>query len=139
LATIAGVLVGGWAVNRLGILRSLFTFALLQGISNLSFMVVALLGKQYGAMIVATVIENFCGGTATAEFLAFLMSLCDRQFTATQYALLSSLFAFGGTLVGSWSGFVAQLGWVPFWGLTSLGALPGMILLPLIRPHSSRH
>jgi PAT family beta-lactamase induction signal transducer AmpG len=129
-ATLAGVFVGGWAVKRLGIRSSLIWFGIVQGISNLSFMALALAGQDYPVMYGATFVENFSGGTGTAAFLAFLMSLCDKQFSATQYALLSSLFGLGGALAGSTSGWLAeQVGWAPFWGLTSLGALPGLVLI----------
>jgi hypothetical protein len=77
----------------MGINRSLWIFGFLQALSNLTFTMVALLGKNYPAMIAAIGIENICGGLGTAAFVAFLMSLCDKRFTATQYALLSSLMA----------------------------------------------
>jgi PAT family beta-lactamase induction signal transducer AmpG len=131
-ATIAGVGFGGWVVKKLGIPKALLIFGILMGASNLSYMVVALLGVHYPAMFSATVIDNFCAGAATAAFLGFLMSLCDKQFSATQYALLSSLFPLGGTLLGSLSGFLATLGWPLFYALTALATLPGVGLLLVI-------
>ncbi|GAB4214186.1 MAG: AmpG family muropeptide MFS transporter [Synechococcales cyanobacterium] len=131
-ATVTGVSFGGWVVKRLGIPKSLLLFGLLMGVSNLSYMVVALLGVNYGAMFTATVIDNFCAGAATAAFLGFLMSLCDKQFSATQYALLSSLFPLGGTVLGSLSGYLATLGWPLFFALTALATLPGMGLMLMI-------
>ncbi len=134
LATLAGAVAGGAGVNRWGIHRALWVFGILQGVSNLSFVALALIGKNYAAMVGTVVIENFCGGMGTSAFLAFLMSLCARQFTATQYALLSSLFAMGGTVAGASSGYLAAVGWPLFFGLTGLGALPGLLLLPWLRP-----
>ncbi|MBD2102758.1 AmpG family muropeptide MFS transporter [Leptolyngbya sp. FACHB-261] len=135
IATLAGAFIGGALVNRSGILRALWFSGILQGISNLSFTGLALLGQNYPGMVGVITIENFCGGMGTSAFLAFLMSLCDRQFTATQYALLSSLFAVGGTVAGSFSGYLAeQMAWAPFFALTAAGALPGLAILLLIRP-----
>lgn len=137
-ATIAGVTVGGWVVKQFGIPKALIGFGILMGASNLSYMVVALLGVNYPAMFSATVIDNFCAGAATAAFLGFLMSLCDKQYSATQYALLSSLFPLGGTLLGSLSGFLATLGWPLFYALTALATLPGvgiyLLILAATRP-----
>ena len=78
--------------------------------------------------------ENLCGGMGTAAFVALLMSLCDRRFSATQYALLSALAAVGRVYVGPVSGFlVSAIGWAPFFFLTFLIALPGLALLWIMR------
>ncbi len=129
LATLGGTLIGGLGVSRLGIYSALLLFGILQGLSNLGFVGVASLGQNYPAMVGAIILENGTGGMGTAAFLAFLMSLCDRQFSATQYALLSSLFAIGGIVSGSISGYLASLGWIPFFFLTTLGAVPSLLLL----------
>jgi MFS transporter, PAT family, beta-lactamase induction signal transducer AmpG len=93
LATIVGVLAGGAVLSQLGINRSLWVFGGLQAISNLSYLILAQLGKNYPFMVLAINIENFCAGLGTAAFVAFLMSLCNQRFSATQFALLSSLMA----------------------------------------------
>jgi len=135
LSTIFGTLAGGAVIARLGLNRSLWLFAFLQAFSNLSFTGLALLGKNHAAMAAAIGVENICGGMGTAAFIAFLMSLCDKRFTATQYALLSSLMATTRILAGAPSGFMAEsLGWAVFYAVSTLGALPGIALLPRFAP-----
>lgn len=133
-ATLVGSFVGGVGVNRLGIHRALLVFATLQGLSNLGFVSLALQGQNLPLMVGVISVENLTGGMGTTAFLAFLMSLCDKKYSATQYALLTSLFAIGGTLSGSISGYLAQLGWGTFFLLTVACALPGIGLLLVIRP-----
>ena len=93
-------------------------------------MALAWVGKSFSLLLTAVVFENFSGGMGTAAFVAFLMSLCDHRYTATQYALLSALSAVGRVFVGPPSGFLAQeVGWVTFFFITFLAALPGIWLL----------
>ena len=133
-ASVAGALVGGAVMVRLGLFRSLLAFGILQAITNLSFMALAWVGKDYLLMVVAVVLENLAGGMGTAAFVAFLMSLCDSRYTATQYALLSALSAVGRVFVGPPSGFLVEaVGWVVFFFLTFLVAIPGLWLLWWLR------
>lgn len=135
LSTIFGTLAGGGIIARIGINRSLWIFAFVQALSNLSFTALAMLGKNYAAMVGAIGMENICGGMGTAAFIAFLMSLCDKRFTATQYALLSSLMAVTRVLAGVPTGFmVTSMGWAAFYAVSTLGALPGILLLPRFAP-----
>ncbi|KMP12421.1 muropeptide transporter [Candidatus Nitromaritima sp. SCGC AAA799-C22] len=130
IATILGALFGGVVLARLGLYRSLMVFGILQAVSNLSFMVLAHVGKVYSMMVLAVAFENLSGGMGTAAFVAFLMALCDHRFTATQFALLSALASLGRVFVGPPSGFLAQeVGWVVFFFITFLAALPGLGLL----------
>lgn len=130
ISTILGTLAGGSLISKLGVNRSLWIFAFLQAISNLSFTVLAMVGKSYSGMVATVAIENICAGMATAGFMAFLMSLCDKRFTATQYALLSSLMAVTRVLAGAPTGYMAKhLGWIDFFTLSVLGAVPGILLL----------
>ena len=134
-STILGSLVGGSMIAKLGINRALWVFAFLQALSNLSFTGLALLGHNYPAMITAVGIENICGGMGNAAFIAFLMSLCDKRFTATQYALLSSLMALARVVAGAPTGFLANhFGWPWFFALSVLGGLPGILLLNRFAP-----
>ena len=111
-------------------------FGILQAISNLSFMALAYVGKVYSVMVVAIAFENLAGGKGTAAFVAFLISLCDHRFTATQFALLSALASLGRIFVGPPSGFLSQeVGWVIFFFITFLAALPGLVLLYGMRRH----
>lgn len=134
-STILGTLVGGGVIARIGIFRSLWVFAFLQAISNFTFTALALVGKSHPVMIAAVGIENTCGGMGTAAFIAFMMSLCDKRFTATQYALLTSIMALTRVMAGVPTGFMVEaLGWPRFYALSVLGALPGILLLPRIAP-----
>jgi len=133
-ATIFGALAGGALMIRLGLYRSLMAFGILQAVSNLSFMALALAGKSYPLMIVAVGFENFSGGMGTAAFVALLMALCDHRFTATQYALLSALASFGRVYVGPAAGYATDprylgLDWATFFFVTFIVALPGLALL----------
>jgi PAT family beta-lactamase induction signal transducer AmpG len=133
-ATIVGALFGGALMVKLGLYRSLMVFGLLQAVSNLGFWALAAAGKSYLLMLLAVGFENLSGGMGTAAFVALLMALCDKRFTATQYALLSALAAFGRVYVGPAAGYATdpkQLGlaWTTFFGLTFILALPGLVLL----------
>lgn len=135
LSTILGTLVGGGIIAKIGINRSLWIFAFLQAFSNLGFTGLALVGKHFSALVGAVGLENICSGMGTAAFLAFLMSLCDKRFTATQFALLSSLMAITRVVAGAPTGFLAQsLGWPMFYAVSALGALPAILLLPRFAP-----
>ncbi len=98
IATIVGALFGGTIMVKLGLFRSLMIFGFFQMVSNLSFMVLAWIGKSYPAMITAVAFENISGGMGTAAYTALLMALCDRRYSATQYALLSSLSPWAASL-----------------------------------------
>ena len=135
VATIIGTLAGGALLSKIGINRSLWIFAVLQALGNLSYFALALAGKDYPLMVSAINIENFCAGLETAAFVAFLMSLCNQRFSATQYALLSSLMAFSRDILVAPAGLLAQrTGWPLFFVLTAIAALPGLILLPFFAP-----
>lgn len=129
-ATIIGALFGGALMARLRLFRSLLLFGILQAVSNLSFMVLALMGKSYAMMVFTIAFENLAGGMGTAAFVAFLMALCNHNFTATQFALLSALASLGRVYVGPVSGIlVNDFGWLIFFLITFLAAIPGLILL----------
>jgi PAT family beta-lactamase induction signal transducer AmpG len=83
-------------------------FGILQAVSILTFMLLALAGKSFPLMVFAVAAENICGGMGTAAFVALLMALCDHRFTATQYALLSALSAFGRVYVGPVAGYATD-------------------------------
>jgi len=86
-------------------------------------------------MILTINVENFCAGLGTAAFLAFFMSLCNQEYSATQYALLSSLYAFSQNIVVSPAGAIAKsTGWPLFFLLSFMASLPGLALLPLFAP-----
>ena len=133
-ATIVGALAGGALMAKLRLYRALLAFGLLQAVTNLGFMLLAIAGKSYPLMVVVVGLENLCGGMGTAAYVALLMALCDRRFSATQYALLSALSAVGRVYVGPAAGYLVKaLDWAPFFFLTFLIALPGLALLVAMR------
>ena len=133
-ATLFGLVAGGALMARLRLYRSLLLFGLLQALTNLGFMWLALAGKSYALMIAVIIAENLCGGMGTAAFVALLMAMCDRRFSATQYALLSALASIGRVYVGPGAGYlVAAFGWAPFFFFTFLIALPGIVMLGWLR------
>ncbi|MGJ3254189.1 MAG: AmpG family muropeptide MFS transporter [Elainellaceae cyanobacterium] len=135
LATIVGVLAGGAFLSQLGINRSLWVFGGFQAISNLVYLILAQMGQNYPFMVVAINIENFCAGLGTAAFVAFLMSLCNQRFSATQFALLSSLMAVSRDILVAPAGKIAEsTGWTLFFLITLVASLPGLLLLPIFAP-----
>jgi PAT family beta-lactamase induction signal transducer AmpG len=133
-ASVAGALAGGALMLRIGLFRALLVFGVLQAVTNLGFMALAWIGRDFAVMTAVVALENLAGGMGTAAFVALLMALCDRRFSATQYALLSALSAVGRVVVGPAAGYaVAAMGWVPFFAATVATALPGLLLLLRLR------
>lgn len=131
-ATIVGGIIGGVFVNRIGILKSLFVCGLLQMLSNLMFAVLSAAGRDIRLLAVTIGVEQLSGGMGTAAFVAYLSSLCNVAYTATQYALLTSFMAFGRTVLSSSGGWMAdRMDWVSFFVLTTVAAVPGLVVLVL--------
>jgi PAT family beta-lactamase induction signal transducer AmpG len=126
-ATLLGALIGGLMMTKRPLVHSLLAFGVLQALSNLGFVLLALVGKSSVMLLAAVVIENLTGGMGTAAFVALVMSLCDPRYTATQFALLSSLEALGRVFAGRPSAdLVAAVGWAQFFFWTFVIALPGL-------------
>ena len=134
-ATLLGALAGGWLVAQIGTGRALILTGITQMLSNLMYVWLAYAGHDMRVFYLQTGVENFTDGLADAAFLTYLSALTSRAFTATQYALLSSLAAVGMRTVGAFSGSLATaLGWPGFFLLTTVAALPAMaIMLFLLR------
>lgn len=129
-AAMAGALYGGVLMVRLGLYRALVLFAVMQAVTNLGFLVLALIEKSYAALIAVVALENLTGGMGTAAFVALLMAICDRRFTATQFALLSAAASLGRVFAGPPSGFLVEAaGWAVFFFLTFVIALPAIGIL----------
>lgn len=129
-ATITGVLAGGGLVAKLGVRGTLVGFGVLQAAANSGYLALAMLGKSHLLLVFAIAVDQFCGGLATAAFTAFMMSLCNKSFSATQYALLASASTVLGRLVSGSAGyFVTAFGWATFFGATIVVALPALVLL----------
>ncbi len=161
LATITGTIVGGGIFSKIGVNQSLWIFGILQALSNLAYWLLATWGKsnlsvwipmlifdksmsigwyQTDLGLLATIFtENFCTGLGTAGFLGFMMTVCNPQFSATQFALLSSLMAVSRDILASPAGaFAKSMGWSSFFMFTIAAALPGLILLPFFAPWNGR-
>ena len=135
IANIVGALLGGSILSKIGLNRSLWVFGVLQAVSNLAYFFLSLVGKNYQAMVLAINIEQFCGGLGTTAFVAFLMSLCNQRFSATQYALLSSLMAVSRDILAAPGGeIVKSTSWSMFFLISIFAALPGLMLLPVFAP-----
>jgi PAT family beta-lactamase induction signal transducer AmpG len=135
VATLAGALIGGWLVARLGTARALVLTGLGQMLSNLMYVALAESGHSVPMLWAQVGVENFTDGLADAAFVTYLSGLTSRAFTATQYALLSSLAAVPLRTLAASSGWLAEgLGWTPFFLLTTAAALPAMgLMLWLLR------
>ena len=155
--TILGALLGGALMIRLGLWRALLLFGILQMLSNLGFWWLAVNGRGAlpgltlppfdwgfvmlaeatpvdGGLLLAIASENITSGMGTAAFLAFLMSLCNRRFSATQFALLSAFASVGRVWVGPFAGVLAQsIGWPSFFIVSTIVALPALALLLVLR------
>ncbi len=129
-ATFIGLALGGWLMAATGLYKTLWICGFLQLGSNLMFAAQAIAGNDISVLALTVGIENLAGGMGTAAFVAYLSSLCNISFTATQYALLSSFMATARIWFSSPGGWLAEnFGWVEFFLLTTLAAVPGLILL----------
>ncbi len=139
-ATIAGGLTGGVIMLRMGINRSLWIFGFLQAISTAFFALLARVGHSVPVLSGVIAFENFSAGMGTAAFVAFMASITNKKFTATQYALLSSLMGIPRVLASAPTGYFAKnLGWENFFIFCTLVAAPGMFLLIKIAPWNGKH
>jgi PAT family beta-lactamase induction signal transducer AmpG len=130
LAAMGGVALGGIAVYRLGAMRALLLGGVLQIISNLTYIVQNWAGHDLFALACTIGVENVSAGMCGAAFVAYLSGLCNRAYTATQYALLSALAPVAYRLFGSAGGAIVDwIGWTPFFVLSASLVLPSLILL----------
>jgi MFS transporter, PAT family, beta-lactamase induction signal transducer AmpG len=129
-ATLLGGFLGGVIVNGRGVVPALWICGIVQLLSNLIFVVQALVGHNLAMLTLTISVENLAGGMGTAAFVAYLSSLCNVRFTATQYALLSSFMAQARTTFAASAGFLVEAaGWVGFFMLTTAAAVPALMLL----------
>ncbi|MEA1900141.1 MAG: AmpG family muropeptide MFS transporter [Thermodesulfobacteriota bacterium] len=129
-ATIIGSLIGGVLMLRQGIYRSLWIFGFLQALSTAGFALLARIGHSISALSAVIAFENLSSGMGTAAYVAFMASITNKKFTATQYALLSSLMGVPRVLASAPTGFFAKsFGWENFFIFCTLIAVPGMLLL----------
>ncbi len=132
---VAGAILGGVVTSRFGIRRSLILCGILQSAGNLFYVLQAVEGHRLGYLAICVTVENITGGMAGTALVTYLSSLCSPAFTATQYALLSSLALLGRTVVASSGGVLSErIGWVRFFLLTTVVALPAIFLFVWIGP-----
>jgi len=134
-ASIVGGLVGGVAMIKLGINRSLWIFGVVQVVSILGFALLAEIGNDPVALFVVVAFEYFGVGLGTAAFVAFMARLSDKRFTATQLALFTSLASIPRTFANASTGYLIEsVGYTQFFLLCALIALPGMAMLYWVAP-----
>jgi len=134
VSTIIGVAFGGWVYMRWGTFKSMLIFGIGQASTNLLYVWLALAGKKIWLLALATSLDTGVGGMGLAAFVAFLVSLCSSDFSATQYALLSALASIPSKVMGYVAGIVvSMIGWADFFVVTFLTAMPGIILLVILR------
>jgi PAT family beta-lactamase induction signal transducer AmpG len=134
-ATIAGSIIGGAIMGRIGINKSLWIFGAAQALSNLMYYVLALLGQNQPFLIASVTVEYFCYGMVASGMVAFLMDICSMRFSATQYALLSSLMAVSRDILVAPAGRIAEsVGWPTFFMITVLAGIPALAPLPFFAP-----
>jgi PAT family beta-lactamase induction signal transducer AmpG len=134
-ATIGGSLIGGVIMIRLGIHRSLWIFGILQAVSTAGFAFLARIGYSIPALSGVIAFENLSSGMGTAAYAAFMASITNKRFTATQYALLTSLMGVPRVLASAPTGYLAKhLGWESFFISCTVIAIPGMLLLLKFAP-----
>jgi PAT family beta-lactamase induction signal transducer AmpG len=138
-ATIFGGLIGGVLILRIGIYRALWYFGILQGLATTGFAALALIGNSTAALAAAVAGENLAAGMGTSAYVGFMGALTDKRFTATQYALLSSLMGVPRVLASAPTGYMAEfLGWFEYFLFCALIAIPGLLILRHFKQWSDR-
>jgi PAT family beta-lactamase induction signal transducer AmpG len=129
-AILGGSLTGGIIMLRIGISRSLWIFGVLQAVSTAGFAVLSLIGHHVAALAAVIAFENLSAGMGTAAYAGFMASITNKKFTATQYALLTSLMGVPRVIASAGTGYLAEnLGWTSFFMFCTLIAIPGMLML----------
>ncbi len=137
-ASLGGLFLGGLIIIRLGIYASLWIFGVLQALSTLGFALITFTGPQLWALGLTVVFEDISAGMGSAAFVAFIASICNRRFTATQFAALSSVATLGRNFFSGFSGdMVKALGWPLFFATCAMIAIPGLIMLFRMRRYQA--
>ncbi len=130
LMTLLGVLVGGYLVKRMGLINSLILSGIFQIMSNLLYVLLNYIGPDFNFLLITVAGENFAGGLGSAAFVAYLSILCKKEFSGTQYALLSSFMGLARTFLSSPSGFIVEsVGWGNFFIFSTIFGIPGLLIL----------
>ena len=139
-ATLLGLFIGGVLMARISLFRALLYFGILQAVAILTLLQLALAGHNYHWLVFAISVDSFCNAMASIAFIAFIMSLCDHRYTATQFALFSALASVGRVFVGPIAGLiVTYFSWPVFFLLSLMACLPGLGLLWYLRGDLNNH
>jgi MFS transporter, PAT family, beta-lactamase induction signal transducer AmpG len=131
--TLAGIALGGWLVARLGTGRALLRTGWAQTLAMAMYLILAVSAGEHHMLYATVTTEAFAQGMADAAFITYLSGLCNRAFTATHYALLSSLASISVHTIGGGSGLLAaRIGWIEFYALCMFAALPSMALMVVL-------
>ncbi|MFL2661239.1 MAG: AmpG family muropeptide MFS transporter [Alphaproteobacteria bacterium] len=134
IMTLVGVFIGGYMVKKIGLLNSLLISGFFQIISNLLYVVLNYVGPEFNFLLITVAGENFSGGMGSASFVAYLSVLCKKEYSGTQYALLSSIMGLARTFLSAPSGFVVEyIGWGNFFLISTIIGIPGLIILLWMR------
>ncbi|UCD83110.1 MAG: AmpG family muropeptide MFS transporter [Desulfobacterales bacterium] len=138
-AIMGGSFLGGIIMLRIGIIRSLWIFGVLQAVSTAGFAVLSVISHQVSALAAVIAFENLSAGMGTAAYAGFMASITNKKFTATQYALLTSLMGVPRVVASAGTGYLAEnMGWSGFFIFCTLIAIPGMLLLLKFAPWNSQ-
>jgi PAT family beta-lactamase induction signal transducer AmpG len=138
MALFGGAFLGGIAMLRLGIAKALWVFGILQALSTACFALLVIFGKSHILLTAIVAFEFLATGLGQAAYASYMAVQTNKRFTATQYAMMTSLMAIPGTVAAAVTGYMAEyLGWVGFYTVCALVALPGMLLLVRIAPWGS--
>ena len=130
ISSMLGLFLGGLAIYKLGVIRSLLGFGILQAISTAAFPLLQWANDSWWALAGVVALEDLSSGMGTAALVAFMSLLANKRYTATQYALLSSLASFGRTILSGFSGDLAErVGYTAFYLIGGAMAIPGILLL----------
>jgi PAT family beta-lactamase induction signal transducer AmpG len=139
MMTITGGIIGGWAVYKIGVMRSLLIFGVLQTLSNLTYVWQAYAGHNIYVLTTVIAVENITGAMGTAAFVAYLSSICNLKYTATQYALLTSVASLGRWLTNFPSGYMVDaefglgLSWQTYFVVSVIISIPGLLLIKYLK------
>jgi PAT family beta-lactamase induction signal transducer AmpG len=137
--TILGGFIGGALIQKWGIIKSLWIFGIVQMLATLSFNILLVADHSIVALGSVIIIEDLATSMATAAFIAFMASMTNKKFTATQYALLSSLTGIPRVILSSPTGYIVEtLGWFNFYALCTLIAIPGLLMIRSVQKLQSK-
>ena len=134
-ATMVGVMFAGIIMTKVNLFKTILFFGCLQGITNLLYVLLAVVGRNYYLAVIVFFCEHMCSGMGTGALLALLMSLCDKEHSATQFALLSSIASIGRVYVGPIAGYVVKIfGWKILYCGAAVLSIPGIMLILYLKP-----